>query len=134
MSPVDEMSGEFERQARLLLEESASRVDARVRSRLNQARHAALEESSRQRPFFLSRFVWMPAAGAVAAAALVAFVLWPHSPRMDLPMTEATHATAEDLDLLADGDGLDLVSAEEADGAFFEWAVAQTDPAETSTT
>ncbi len=80
----------------------------------------------------------MPAAGsAVAAAALVAFVLWPHTPQGELPLAEAGgHATVEDMDLLADVEGLDMVSAEESesDGAFLEWAADQTDAAgETST-
>jgi len=132
MSPIEDMPGEFEKQARGLLEDSVSRIEGRIRSRLTQARHAALAEATRRRPLFLRRFVLMPAAGAVAAAALVALVLWPHAPKGELPLGEPGHATVEDLDLLADGDGLDLVSSEEADGAFFEWAVDQTDGAETS--
>jgi hypothetical protein len=129
--PIEEMPGEFERQARGALEESVLRIDARIRSRLNQARHAALEESSR-RPAFWRRFTLMPAAGAVAAAVLVGFVLWPHSPKSELPNGEG-HATVEDMDLLADGDALDLVS-DGSDGAFYEWAVdqQQTDSNETS--
>ena len=61
-----------------LLEDSVLRIDGRIRSRLNQARHAAVEEAAR-RPSFWRRFSLMPAASAVAAAVLVAFVLWPHS-------------------------------------------------------
>ena len=43
MSPVNEPLTEFERNARVVLEESLSRIGGRTRSRLNQARHAALE-------------------------------------------------------------------------------------------
>src|SRR5579859_1403437 len=78
----------FERQTRKLLEDSVLRIDGRVRSRLNQARHAAIEEAAR-RPSWLRRFFlmtpaarMMPTAGAVAAAVLVAFVMWPHPPQM----------------------------------------------------
>src|ERR1700730_2439678 len=115
---TEEMAGEFEQRARALLEDGVLRIDGRVRSRLNQARHAAIEEASR-RPSFWRRFSLMPAASAVAAAVLVAFVLWPHSHQGDL-ITESGHERAEDLDLLADGDALDLVSDEDG-GAFYEW-------------
>jgi hypothetical protein len=127
---TEEMTGEFEQHARVLLEDSVLRIDGRVRSRLNQARHAAVAEISR-RPSFWRRFSLMPAASAVAAAVLVAFVLWPHSRQGDL-ISESGHERAEDLDLLADGDALDLVSDEDG-GAFYEWAVDQSDSNETST-
>jgi len=131
MSPSVETPGEFERQVRMVLEDSVMRVDGRIRSRLNQARHAAIAEAASRRTVYWRRFMLMPAAGAVAAAVLVAFVLWPHAPKSALPLAEG-HATVEDLDLMADGDALELVS-EESDGAFYEWAVEQPEPGETST-
>jgi ferric-dicitrate binding protein FerR (iron transport regulator) len=121
----------FERQTRKLLEDSVLRIDGRVRSRLNQARHAAIEEAAR-RPSFWRRFSLMPAASAVAAAVLVAFVLWPHAHQGE-SIVEVGHGTVEDLDLLADGDALDLVSDEADGGAFYEWAVEQADSNEPST-
>ncbi len=135
MSRIEEqMPGELERRLKGLLEESVAHVDGRIRSRLNQARHAAIVEASRpRRPALLRPFVLMPTAGALAAAALVAFVLWPHSPQVEIPMTAEAGHSMEDLDLLADCDGLDLVSSEESDGSFFEWAADQTDTNETST-
>ncbi|HVO45172.1 MAG TPA: hypothetical protein VMT29_02445 [Steroidobacteraceae bacterium] len=130
VEPREDLAGdEFARHARGVLEESVTRIDGRVRSRLNQARHAALEQATR-RPSFWSRFTLMPAASAVAAAVLVAFVLWPHPRPADLT-TEGARATVEDLDLIADGDALDLVS-DGTDGAFYEWAVEQSENNETS--
>jgi hypothetical protein len=121
----EEMTGEFEQHARELLEESVLRIDGRVRSRLNQARHAALEAAT-ARPSLWRRFSVMPAAGsAVAAAALIAFVLWPHSHPGDID-NEGGRA-AEDLELLADSDALDLVTDETDAGAFYEWAADQAD-------
>ena len=133
IGPTEELPGEFERQTRLVLEGSVMRIDGRIRSRLNQARHAALAEASRGRPVFWRRFMLMPAAGAVAAAVMVAFVLWPHSPQGGL---ESGHTTVEDLDLVADSDALDLVSdgSDGSDGAFYEWAVDQSDTNESSST
>ncbi|MGH8318653.1 MAG: hypothetical protein ACREUL_11835 [Steroidobacteraceae bacterium] len=129
-------TADFEQRLRVLLDESVQRVGGRVRSRLTQARHAALAEAARPRRWHLrlrpaawgrGRLLWMPAAGAVAAAVLVAFVLWPHPPQGIYPAVEASHATVEDLDLLADRDGIDLMQG--GDGQFYEWAMAQAEAA-----
>jgi hypothetical protein len=126
-------SAGFERRLHGLLEESVARVGGHARSRLNQARHAAVAEAARPRRWRLPRLfmtgvgrrgLWMPAAGAVAAALLVAFLMWPHAPR-GYPAAEASRARAEDLELLADGDGMDLMQS--GDGQFYEWAMAQAD-------
>jgi hypothetical protein len=129
---------DFERRLHGLLEESVQRVGGRARSRLNQARHAALAEAARQdwrarlrralriapRDPLAIRPLWLSATGAVAAAVLVAFVLWPRAPRV-YPAVEASPAAVEDLDLLADREGMDLMQS--GDGQFYEWAMAQAD-------
>jgi hypothetical protein len=120
---------DFERRLQALLEESVQRVGGRARSRLTQARHAALAEaarSSRWRALAWTRprLLWMPAAGAMAAAVLVAFVLWPHAPQ-GYPGVEANPTNVEDLDLVADREGMDLMQS--GDGQFYEWAAAQAD-------
>jgi hypothetical protein len=126
---------EFEKRTRELLEESVQRVDGRIRSRLNQARHAAIEEAARRRPSPWRRFTLTPAAGAVAAALLVAFVFWPHSHIGETLTAESSGRTGvEDLDLIADSDALDLVSDETDTGQFYEWAVDQADSNEASST
>jgi len=123
------MSGEtmspFERNARTVLEESVQRIDARTRSRLNQARHQALEAMSPPRRTRWRSFTLMPAAGALAAAVLVAFVLWGRGPHSASPPAafEAPHAAVEDMDLLTDNDSIDLM--EGWDGSFYEWATSQ---------
>ena len=124
---------DFERQLHMLLEESIQRVGGHARSRLNQARHAALAEAARQRWYLPARvaawirrpLLWMPASGAVAAAVLVSFVLWPPHAPQGYPAAEVNHTTVEDLDLLADRDGMDLMQG--GDGQFYEWAMAQAD-------
>jgi Protein of unknown function (DUF3619) len=126
MSPVTPPLTEFERNARRVLDESLARIDARTRSRLNQARHAALEAAQAPPRRAWHSFALMPAAGAAAAALLVAVMLWHREPTSVEPaLFEAHAATAEDLDLLADKDALDLM--EGWDGPFYEWAAAQTD-------
>ncbi len=131
---MNEMTSEFEKRTRELLEDSVQRVDGRIRSRLNQARHAAIEEATRRRSSVSWRFTLMPAAGAVAAALLVAFFFWPHSHRGDSLTESSGRAGMEDLDLLADSDALDLVSDETDTGQFYEWAVDQADSNEASST
>ncbi|MGH8210782.1 MAG: hypothetical protein ACREU6_14540 [Steroidobacteraceae bacterium] len=129
MRPDGEQPADFERQSRLMLEESVLRIDGRVRSRLNQARQAAVEAAcARRRPVLWRVFTLVPTAGAAAAALLVAMVLWHHEPRIELPVAEGVHSsTAEDLELLADGEGLDLVENGDGSGSFYEWAADQTE-------
>jgi hypothetical protein len=124
MIPANEVLTDFERNARLVLEESVTRIDARTRSRLNQARQAALAAAAvHRRARWWSSFALMPAAGAAAAALLVAVVLWHRQPASE-PL-DARATPVEDMDMLADGEALDLM--EGWDGSFYEWAAAQTD-------
>lgn len=126
-------TADFEHQLQALLEESVQRVGGRARSRLNQARHAALAEAERRSRWSLPlraaawlrlHLMWMPAGGAVAAAALVAFVLWPHVPQ-GYPAAETNQTSVEDIDLIADRDGMDIMQS--GDGQFYEWAMTQAD-------
>ncbi|MGH8295556.1 MAG: DUF3619 family protein [Steroidobacteraceae bacterium] len=133
MSRDQSGTADFERRLQALLEESVQRVGGRARSRLNQARHAALAQAGQPRQWRVPRRLaaglgrrlsWMPAVGAIAGAVLVAFVLWPHTPH-GYPAVDASHASAEDLELLADHDGMGLM--QNGDGQFYEWAMAQAD-------
>ena len=125
MSAQGEQLTEFERRTRTMLEESVTRIDGRVRSRLNQARHAAVEAATaRRRPLFSRLFTLVPTAGAAAAALMVAMVLWHGGGRQSVesPVVPQT----QDLDLLADSDGLDLVQdGGDGSGSFYEWAAEQ---------
>ncbi|MDB6012746.1 MAG: hypothetical protein JWL65_4996 [Gammaproteobacteria bacterium] len=118
---------DFERLSRQALEESVLRIDGRVRSRLNQARQAAVEAASaRRRPLFSRFFTLVPTAGAAAAAVLVTMILWHRGPQIEPPIV-ADSAHSVDLDLLADGEGLDLVQDGDGSGSFYEWAAEQTE-------
>jgi hypothetical protein len=126
MSPVTTPLTEFERNARAVLEEGIARIDGRTRSRLNQARQLAVEAAgARHRPWWRS-FAIMPAAGAVTAALLVTVMLWHREPMVrESPLLEGRVTAVEDMDLLADAEGLDLI--EGWDGPFYEWAADETD-------
>jgi hypothetical protein len=107
----------FEERAAALLRESAESLDAATRSRLTQARHAALE-SARARPAWLDLRVLAP-SGAIAAAAVMALLLWGGvGQRASSDMS----GPLDDLELLADSDGYDLT--QETDLEFIEWAAA----------
>jgi hypothetical protein len=129
MSPVNSPVTDFERNARFVLEETISRVDARTRSRLNQARQLAVDAAgARRRPWWRS-FSLMPAAGAVTAALLLGVMLWHREPAVrEPPLLEGHPPAVEDLDLLADAEALDLVEGWDGPGpGFYEWAADQTD-------
>ncbi len=126
MSLVTPPLTEFERNARAVLEESVARIDGRTRSRLNQARQLALEAAGTRHRRWWRSLALMPAAGAVAGALLLAVMLWHREPAVrEPPLIEGRVATVEDMDLLADAEGLDLM--EGWDGPFYEWAADQTD-------
>ena len=125
MSADDREPGEFEQHARGVLDESVTRVSARVRSRLNQARHAALaeiEQPHRARAFWRVPALMAP-IGGVAAAALVGLMLFHQSREHGLAANVGGQAGYEDIELLSDNDGLDLL--ENGDGSFYEWAATQ---------
>jgi anti-sigma-K factor RskA len=125
MTADDQKFGDFETRTRALLEESVTRINGRIRSRLNQARHAAVAELEQpaRRPFWRS-FALAPAAGVMAAVVL-AVLLWAPRPGQMLPLAETGSNAVEDMDLVADGDTFDLI--EQEDGGFYEWAVTQAD-------
>jgi len=128
MSRDADRPDEFEQHAQRVLGESVTRVNGHVRSRLNQARQAALAEiEARPRSFWRLPAI-VPAAGAAAAAAVVAVVLMTHQGERALPGSEGGQGYGqgyEDIELLSDNDGLELI--ENFDGSFYEWAAAQGD-------
>jgi hypothetical protein len=119
--------------ARTLLQQSTEALDGHTRSRLTQARHAALAAAAEPRGLFGSLAAWLawPAAGrwqrwapagALAASVLVVALL---VARMPGAPGVATHATGggDDIELLTDSDALALAQEPEVDYDFYEWAV-----------
>jgi hypothetical protein len=114
----------FEERARRLFDASVGDVDMRVRSRLNQARHAALEAAARPR-LRLFRYPLATSAAGLCAAALLGVAIWIGMPSGDRSMmANESQASFEDLDIVASteessGDTLEMLQ-EDAD--FYEWA------------
>jgi hypothetical protein len=113
---------EFEKRSREVLEESTARLDGATRSKLTQARHAALEQIERP-----ARAWWRSyaPAGALAAAAVFAAVLVTR--REDEGQLRGQEGDEfEDLELLADADAPDFLGEHE-DEDFYEWAAGEAD-------
>jgi hypothetical protein len=124
----------FEERAKALFHDSVDGLDFALRSRLTQARNAAMEAAaSSRRPWFARFGVWSPAAGVTAAAVLGAF-LWLGSPLGQHAVTLADgQSNLEDLEIVASsdegsGDAMDML---QDDIEFYDWAekAANSEPA-----
>lgn len=118
---------EFERRVRQLLVDSSDALDGRTRSKLTQARYAALDAGAAPAVtggFFWRR--WAP-AGAVAMALLVTvFYVGLREPGGQLGTSVASNVTMDDLEMLADAEAYNLSADGEADldAEFYEWAAS----------
>lgn len=114
----------LEARSRQLFDHSVDGVDMRVRSRLNQARHAALDAAARPRARLFGVPFAAPVAG-VCAAALLGIALYSGIPALiHPPGPSAGQSNFEDLDIVAaseesSGETLEMLQ-EDAD--FYEWA------------
>jgi hypothetical protein len=115
----------FEERSRSLFRDSVEGLDFALRSRLTQARSAAIEAASTNRRPLLSRFGrWTPAAGVTAAAVLGAF-LWLGSPLGQHAGTVANdQPNLDDLELVASSDegSADTMDMLQDDIEFYDWA------------
>jgi hypothetical protein len=116
--------GSFEERSRALFHDSVDGMDFALRSRLTQARVAAIEAAAvGRRPWFLRLGVLTPAAGVTAAAVLGAF-LWLGSPLGQHAVTVADGSNLEDLEIVASSDegGGDTMDMLQDDIDFYDWA------------
>jgi hypothetical protein len=112
---------EFAQHARALLQDSVANLDGATRSRLTQARHAALDQARVAAPLLQWRR-WLP-TGAVAGAVLAVLIVV--GQQSAGPQLQASaRGAADDMELLADADGLALAQESELDYDFYEWAVS----------
>jgi hypothetical protein len=118
----------LEERSRELFKQSVDGVDMRVRSRLTQARHTALEaaKGARIRPWFLRMPVLTSAAG-VTAAAVLGVAIWFGGPAAHVHGGGGADAVAspfEDFDLVASSDGSadNNIEMLQDDLDFYAWA------------
>lgn len=100
----------FVEQAKKHFDESVENLDGATRSQLNRARQAALAELETGGRGWLD---WAPAVG-VAAAAIVALVLWTGNPPTD---TLTPPAANTDIEILLTEDSLEMLENLE----FYSW-------------
>jgi len=118
MSEEQAGSSKLEQRTRELLLESTEALSGAIRSRLTQARHAALTARAHGTRYRLQR--WLP-AGALAAAALALLVVYlpPHAHHA--PATAPIAGSIDDLDVLTSD--VPLSTDPDVDYSFYEWAV-----------
>lgn len=114
----------FEERSHALFHDSVDGLDFALRSRLTQARSAALDAAaaSSRKPWFFRKLLWTPAAG-VTAAAVLGVALW-FGPMGHHNVTAADGPNLEDLEIVASseegsGDAIDML---QDDIAFYDWA------------
>jgi hypothetical protein len=121
----------FEMRSRALFQDSVDGLDMRIRSRLTQARSAALEAAaSNKRRWQFGWKMWTPAAG-VTAAAILGLALWVGSPLGHHGGGMAdTQSNFEDLDLVASTDegSADAMEMLQDDIDFYDFADKAANP------
>ena len=117
----------LEERSRALFRDSLASVDLRTRSRLTQARHAALAaaDASARRPWLARAPFWTSAVG-VTAAAVLGIALWfggPMGQHGAVPSAD-NQSKFEDLDILASSDesSEDAIDMLQDDIDFYAWA------------
>jgi hypothetical protein len=122
---ADVQTGEsqLERRTRELLLASSEGLAGSTRSRLTQARFAAVAASEKRMRRQLQR--WAPAGVAAAAALALLVVFVPHGARTSF--SPVSNVALEDMDLLTSDLPLNADQDQDMDYDFYEWAVAQTD-------
>ncbi len=109
----NDVNEEFATQAKELFDDSVERLDAAALSRLNQGRHAAIEQLQSGRPATVWGR-WVPATG-IAAAALVAVMVMRGPEMDDMPAESVT-----DFEILLEGESLEMFE----DLEFYSWLEA----------
>jgi hypothetical protein len=123
----DKGQDEFARRARERLRASVANLDGATRSRLTRARHAALSQATATRPLGQLWQRWLP-AGAIAGAVLAVLIVAGQQSRSP-GLQPGAGGAGEDMELLADADGLAMAQEADVDYDFYEWAVyAAQDP------
>ena len=115
-NPDDEIA----RRARDLFDQSVEELDAATLSRLNRARHEALDETGVGRPG-VRWLPWMPVGAAAAAAALAVLIVNGGGP--DIVPVETDRAA--DLEIILEGEEFEMLEELE----FYSWIDLEDDGA-----
>jgi hypothetical protein len=117
----DSKTQDFERRSREALAQSAEGLSTEIRSRLTQARFAAIEEARRPTsPLWVRALV---PAGGLTAAAVVALMAW-HGATGDSSRLPGDSGRSDALEVIAMADDYDLL---ENDVEFYQWLDSEPD-------
>ena len=97
----------IEQRSKAMFDDSVDNLSAPIRSRLNQARQAALAELNDTEGVRWDQ--WMP-AGAAALAVVLAVMVWVSQPMEQSVPVETPVAAMDDLDILLEGDDLEMLA------------------------
>lgn len=127
----EQLRDPLEERSRALFQDSVENLDMRIRSRLTQARSAAIAAAAGRRPWFLSLTTWAPAG--VTAAAVLGVALWLGSPlghQIGHQTGTLAQSNLEDLDLVASSDegAGDAMEMMQDDLDFYEFAASTANP------
>jgi hypothetical protein len=115
----------LEQRSRELFEESVGRLDARTRSRLNQARQQALNELNKG----ATRRYWLAAPLGGLAVAVVIAVVMITGRHVTGVAPDSAALPLDDFDIVADADSLELLQ----DVEFYSWLAEASGPDANST-
>jgi hypothetical protein len=120
----------LEERSRALFLESVEGLDMRTRSRLNQARQAAVTAAADSARGWLLRMPVLSSAGGVAAAAVLGVALWLGGPLHHTAHPVPAESAFEDLDLVASSDegAGDAIEMLQDDIDFYDWADKAANP------
>ncbi len=118
--PDRNIDHELMQRARALHEQACAHVDARTRARLAAARREALAARDHHRSH---RVLWLPAAGAVAACALVLGVMWFRPQPANSPPQMQAQVATNDAELPLDADSQQIDLYQNLD--FYQWLAQQ---------
>jgi hypothetical protein len=126
----EQLPDSLEERAQALFHDSVEGLEFALRSRLTQARKAAIEAASTSRPAWFSRIGVLAPAG-VTAVAILGALLWFGSPLRQRAVTVADgQSNFEDMELVASvdessGDAMDML---QDDIEFYDWADKAANP------
>jgi hypothetical protein len=121
---MNEQLNGLEERSRALFRDSVEGMDFALRSRLTQARAAALEAAASPRPWLFRSTTWAPAAGVTAAAVLGAALWFSFPSGHQGSLLADNQASLEDLELVAatDENSPDAMEMLQDDIDFYDFA------------
>lgn len=125
MVSTREEKTEFETRAKALFDEGVEGMDAHTRSRLTQARHAAVAALAQRREPFIRRW-WLPAAGLATAASVAVIVMLNLNSAANQQQLAAASLAVEDIDILSGAENIELLE----DMEFYAWLESESDQSE----